>query len=80
MKSYAGGLVHYDAKRRRVWLGGQRMHHGLTGVVVTTVGLAGLAARRMTTLGGVEWALLGAVLMVHDWDDRTAWFQRGRQE
>jgi hypothetical protein len=80
VKAYAGGLVRYDAQRRRVWLGGQRLHHGLTGVLVVGVGVAGLAARRMTPIGGFEWALLGAALMAHDWDDRTAWFKRGRQE
>ena len=79
-RTYAGGLVRYDGERRRVWIAGQRLHHGLTGAVFASLGLAGLAAHRMTRRGGVEWALLGTALMAHDWQDRTVWFQVGPQE
>ena len=49
-------LVTYDAQRRRLWILGQRCHHGATGSLL---------------------ALCGALLMVHDWKDRTIWFQLG---
>ena len=79
-RPYLRGLISYDAKRRRVWVGKQRLHHGLTGALLTGLGMAGLAAHRLTPRGGVEWALFGSVLMAHDWHDRSLWFQRGAQE
>jgi hypothetical protein len=39
-RTYAAGLVRYDAERRRVWVGGQRLHHGLTGALLTAAGIA----------------------------------------
>lgn len=78
-RSFARGLVEYDADRKRVWIGGQRLHHGLTGALVAAGGLAGLAARRLSPRGGIEAALLGSALMVHDWHDRSHWFELGRQ-
>ena len=80
IRLYAGGLIRYDACRRRVWVRGQRLHHGCTGALVTGLGVAGLAARRVTPKGGLEWALLGTALMAHDWRDRSVWFERGAQE
>lgn len=80
MLLFARGLVRYDALRRRVWVRNQRLHHGAPGVLAAGLGLAGLAARRFTPRGGLEWALLGSVLMAHDWHDRSVWFQRGSQE
>ena len=32
-------LVTYDAARRRVYLCGRRLHHGLTGAALATIGL-----------------------------------------
>lgn len=49
-------LLGFDPGRRRLWVGGQRMHHGLTGMVL---------------------AVCGTVLMLHDWKDRSIWFERG---
>jgi hypothetical protein len=49
-------LIGYDPARRRVWIGGQRIHHGLSGALL---------------------AVAGAVLMLHDWKDRSIWFERG---
>ena len=37
---YAHGLVSYDAAKRRVWVGQQRLHHGLTGAFLAGAGLA----------------------------------------
>ena len=38
--NYAHGLVSYDAAKRRVWVGHQRLHHGLTGAFLAGAGLA----------------------------------------
>ena len=51
-------LLRYDARRRRLWVAGQRVHHGMTGVLLLAT---------------------GAALMLHDWKDRSLWFQRGWQ-
>jgi hypothetical protein len=50
-------LLRYDARRRRLWIAGQRVHHGTTGVLLLAT---------------------GAALMLHDWKDRSLWFQLGR--
>jgi hypothetical protein len=70
-------FVTVDFGRRRLWVGGQRVHHGATGIVLAAAGIAGIAARRMTTRGGLEWTLLGTALIAHDWHDRAHWFERG---
>lgn len=57
------GPVHYDRIRRRLWVRGQRCHHGATGAFLTSIGAAGI--------------VIGSVLMVHDWKDRSMWFERG---
>ena len=49
-------LLRYDARRRRLWIAGQRVHHGLTGVLLLATGTA---------------------LILHDWKDRSLWFQLG---
>ena len=49
-------LLRYDARRRRLWIAGQRVHHGLTGVFLLAAGTA---------------------LILHDWKDRSLWFQVG---
>jgi len=72
-------LLGYDPKMRRLWIGGQRLHHGLTGCAVAGVGLFGVAARRTALSRGAAYAVIGAVLMAHDWKDRSAWFRLGRQ-
>jgi hypothetical protein len=78
-------VVEYDAIRRRVWILGQRCHHGAGGVVVAALACAGLAAETLpVTKPPVEsWTMLaaavtGGALMVHDWKDRSIWFERGR--
>jgi hypothetical protein len=69
--------LHYDAKRRRLWIRGQRCHHGATGALLAGAGIVGLAAVRAPAIGAVVAA--GGVLMAHDWHDRRAWFARGWQ-
>ncbi|MEK6327215.1 MAG: hypothetical protein AABM66_06785 [Actinomycetota bacterium] len=44
--AYAAGLVRYDAEHRRVWICGQRLHHGLTGALLTAAGIALMAHDR----------------------------------
>ena len=72
-------LVDYDPALRRLWIGGQRLHHGATGAAFAALGLAGYAAHRMPVREFVPIALLGASLMAHDWKDRGVWFRRGPQ-
>lgn len=79
-RRYLNGLFRYDADRRRVWVRGQRLHHGFTEALFAGLGMAGVAADRLTARGGAEWALFGSVLMAHDWHDRSLWFRRGAQE
>jgi hypothetical protein len=69
--------VEYDAMRHRLWILGQRCHHGATGAVIAGGALAG-AAVGAVKLGRVA-ALAGAgtLLMAHDWKDRSLWFERG---
>ncbi len=45
-RGYAGGIVRYDAERRRVWICGQRLHHGLTGALLAAAGIALMAHDR----------------------------------
>ena len=68
--------VHYDAGQRRVWIYGQRCHHGATGALLAAAGLVGVAVR-IPAFGALLAA--GGVLMAHDWKDRSMWFQRGWQ-
>jgi hypothetical protein len=42
-RSYAAGAVRYDAEQRRLWICGQRMHHGLTGALLAAAGFALMA-------------------------------------
>jgi hypothetical protein len=74
-------LVEYDALRRRLWILGQRCHHGATGSVVAAAACAALISDppyhgprsilAITVAGG-------ALMMAHDWKDRAIWFERGR--
>jgi hypothetical protein len=79
-------LVEYDALRRRLWILGQRCHHGATGSVVATAAFVALLsdpAAIVRPAVGPRSALAiaaagGALMMVHDWKDRSIWFERGR--
>jgi hypothetical protein len=76
----ARSLVDYDPALRRVWIGGQRLHHGATGAAFAAAGLAGLVAHRLSVRNALPAALLGTALMAHDWQDRSRWFERGHQD
>jgi hypothetical protein len=67
-------LVEYDGMRRRLWIFGQRCHHGATGSLVTAAAV--LIRRRRSRLA---LALTGSVLMVHDRKDAAVWFKPGPQ-
>jgi hypothetical protein len=68
-------LVYYDADRRRLWIRGQRCHHGATGALLAAASLAALR-----TAPRAVFVAAGTVLMAHDWRDRSLWFQRGWQD
>ena len=67
-------VLYYDAARRRLWILGQRCHHGATGALLAAAGVATLKASP-----GVAMVAAGGALMAHDWHDRSIWFQRGWQ-
>ena len=70
-------MFRYDAARRRLWLFGQRCHHGAGGAVLTAAGATLAAARVAAPAACLPLAAMGALLMAHDWKDRTMWFERG---
>jgi hypothetical protein len=79
-------LVEYDALRHRLWILGQRCHHGATGSVVAAVAAVALISDPTVASRPQLWpssllalaAAGGALMMVHDWKDRAIWFERGR--
>jgi hypothetical protein len=79
-------LVEYDALRHRLWIFGQRCHHGATGSVVAVaafLALLGDPAPVVKPSVGPRSVLAlaaagGALMMAHDWKDRSIWFERGR--
>lgn len=73
-------LLGYDPALRRLWVGGQRLHHGATGIALAATGLARLARHRRPALNrALAWTLAGGALVAHDWKDRSVWFRRGPQ-
>jgi len=78
--------VEYDALQRRVWILGQRCHHGATGAVLAGGGLigvvVGVAVRHRPPSGSrlaatLATASVGTLLMLDDWHDRSVWFRLG---
>jgi hypothetical protein len=79
-------LVEYDALRHRLWIFGQRCHHGATGSIVAAAAFVALITdpapvgkpyagpRSVLALTAAS----GALMMVHDWKDRSMRFERGR--
>lgn len=85
--------IRYDAERRRLWVLGQRCHHGATGAVLAAAAGAVIARARLidsarATLDGARaashalthagaLAAFGGLLMLHDWKDHSIWFEFG---
>jgi hypothetical protein len=70
--------LEYDALRRRLWIFGQRCHHGAAGSLAAVCACAGLIAEPSQAVRPAMVALAaGGALMVHDWKDRSIWFERG---
>jgi hypothetical protein len=69
---------HLDHTSRRLWIRGQRCHHGATGALLASAGVLALMGLRVRPLAGVVAA--GGLLMAHDWKDRSVWFARGWQD
>jgi hypothetical protein len=72
--------IHYDAVRRRLWICGQRCHHGATGALLTGLATVGVVASSLRPFRAVTLLATGTMLMAHDWKDRPYWFQRGWQD
>jgi hypothetical protein len=68
-------LVEYDAIQRRLWILGQRCHHGATGTVVAGAAIAIAPRRRHRS--ALALLLAGSAMMAHDWKDRSMWFEPG---
>ena len=78
-------LVEYDGRHRRLWIHGQRCHHGAGGTLVALTAVLGLVAAHVPQPKApsdskplVALVLTGGALMAHDWKDRAVWFQPGR--
>jgi hypothetical protein len=75
-------IAEYDSVKRRLWILGQRCHHGATGSIVAGVAALGLLAEPVAHHQSSKSLPLlaiaaGGALMAHDWKDRTIWFERG---
>src|SRR5437868_827732 len=85
--------VRFDARRRRLWILGQRCHHGATGALIAATAGAVLAREQLggptrATLAGARaasgavtqafvMATVGGLMMAHDWKDHSIWFELG---
>ena len=72
-------IIGFDPKLRRLWIGGQRLHHGVTGLAVLGAGVTQLLTRRTGPNRALAWTLAGGAMIAHDWKDRAVWFRRGPQ-
>ena len=70
-------LIEYDWLHRRLWILGQRCHHGATGSIVALAAALGLVLDATTSPSLIALAT-GSLLMAHDWKDKSVRFQRGR--
>lgn len=78
-------LLEYDGPRRRLWILGQRCHHGAAGSLLAGLACVGLIADPTRAQAGltraaplVGLAATGGALMAHDWKDHSIWFECGR--
>ncbi len=63
--------------RRRLWIFGQRCHHGAMGSAVATLAAMSLTATSRDHKTPAALAIAGTALMVHDWKDHSIWFELG---
>jgi hypothetical protein len=70
-------LFVYDTLQRRLWILGQRCHHGATGALVAAAACIGFVAERQVARAFMVLGAAGGVLMAHDWKDHSIWFERG---
>jgi len=71
--------IRIDARQRRLWILGQRCHHGATGALLAGVAAGGLAGAKLTARTSVALGAAASLLMAHDWKDRSMWFRPGEQ-
>jgi len=69
--------IEYDALQRRLWIAGQRCHHGASGTLLAGAALVAAGMGRLKPASGAMLAASGALLMAHDWKDHSLWFQPG---
>jgi hypothetical protein len=80
--------VQYDFTRHRLWIAGQRCHHGAVGALLAATAWAWIAAepavarhgsarQAHSTSPAVMLAGAAGALMAHDWADHALWFERG---
>ena len=69
--------IHYDTVRRRLWICGQRCHHGATGALLGAAAAGALLASAVQPRRALTMLATGSLLMAHDWKDRPIWFERG---
>lgn len=78
VRTWQRRVVEYDAIRHRVWILGQRCHHGATGTLLAAIAALGLIAERDHESPMLALIAAGGALMVHDWKDHSLWFKLGR--
>jgi hypothetical protein len=71
-------FVEYDALQRRLWIFGQRCHHGAGGTLVAALAAVGLIVDRRRGPSRIALVAAAFALMAHDWKDKSIWFERGR--
>ncbi|MGI8559753.1 MAG: hypothetical protein ACR2ND_15865 [Solirubrobacteraceae bacterium] len=81
--------IQYDPARRRLWILGQRCHHGAAGAILAAAGGSLVAAKHTLAPSrksiaaahagahAIVIASVGGVLMLHDRRDHAIWFERG---
>ena len=72
-------LIGVDLERYRVWIGGQRLHHGATGIALAVTTIARLLVSGRSARRGLPWVIAAGAMVAHDWKDRAVWFRRGPQ-
>ena len=70
--------LEYDSELRRLWILGQRIHHGAVGTLGVAAGMAGAALVGGFRAEVAPLLVLSVALVAHDWKDRSLWFVAGR--